>query len=49
MSFDTPKGKMTFRKEDHQALQAMYHWRMKATRRTTPTCSSWCARSRPTR
>ena len=30
MSFDTPKGKMTFRKEDHQALQAMYHWRMKA-------------------
>ncbi len=30
MSFETPKGKMTFRKEDHQALQAMYHWRMKA-------------------
>ncbi|MBI1245404.1 MAG: ABC transporter substrate-binding protein [Alphaproteobacteria bacterium] len=30
MSFDTPKGKMTFRKEDHQALQPMYHWRMKA-------------------
>ncbi len=24
MSFDTPKGKMTFRKEDHQALQSMY-------------------------
>lgn len=24
MSFDTPKGKMTFRKEDHQALQPMY-------------------------
>jgi branched-chain amino acid transport system substrate-binding protein len=24
MSFDTPKGKMTFRKEDHQALQVMY-------------------------
>jgi len=22
MSFDTPKGKMTFRKEDHQALQS---------------------------
>ena len=20
---------MTFRKEDHQALQVMYHWRMK--------------------
>jgi branched-chain amino acid transport system substrate-binding protein len=29
MSFDTPKGTMTFRKEDHQALQVMYHWRMK--------------------
>jgi branched-chain amino acid transport system substrate-binding protein len=24
MSFDTPKGKMTFREEDHQALQEMY-------------------------
>ncbi|WP_074433073.1 substrate-binding domain-containing protein [Neobacillus dielmonensis] len=24
MSFDTPKGKMTYRPEDHQALQAMY-------------------------
>ena len=24
MSFDTPKGKMTFRKEDHQALQVLY-------------------------
>jgi branched-chain amino acid transport system substrate-binding protein len=29
MSFDTPKGKMTFRKEDHQATQVMYQWRMK--------------------
>ncbi|MBS0520691.1 MAG: substrate-binding domain-containing protein [Proteobacteria bacterium] len=29
MEFDTPKGKMTFRKEDHQALQSMYEWRMK--------------------
>lgn len=29
MSFDTPKGPMTFRKEDHQALQAMYHFRIK--------------------
>ncbi len=29
MSFDTPKGTMTFRKEDHQALQAMYHFRIK--------------------
>ena len=25
MSFETPKGTMTFRKEDHQALQALYH------------------------
>jgi branched-chain amino acid transport system substrate-binding protein len=24
MSFETPKGKMTYRKEDHQALQALY-------------------------
>ena len=29
MAFDTPKGPMTFRKEDHQALQEMYHWRIK--------------------
>lgn len=29
MEFDTPKGKMTFRKEDHQALQPMYILRMK--------------------
>jgi branched-chain amino acid transport system substrate-binding protein len=29
MFFDTPKGSMGFRKEDHQALQPMYHWRMK--------------------
>ena len=28
MSFDTPKGTMTFRKEDHQALQSMYHFRV---------------------
>ena len=27
MSFETPKGKMTFRKEDHQAMQAMYHFK----------------------
>lgn len=27
MSFDTPKGVMTFRKEDHQALQTLYHIR----------------------
>jgi len=29
MEFETPKGKMTFRKEDHQALQAMYHFKIK--------------------
>ncbi len=26
MSFETPKGKMTFRKEDQQAMQDMYHF-----------------------
>jgi branched-chain amino acid transport system substrate-binding protein len=30
LSFDTPKGKMTFRQEDHQAVQEMYHFRVKA-------------------
>ncbi|MCE3261048.1 MAG: transporter permease [Pseudoduganella sp.] len=29
MEFDTPKGKMFFRKEDHQAMQPMYHFRIK--------------------
>ena len=29
MRFDTPKGQMTFRKEDHQALQSMYHFKIK--------------------
>jgi branched-chain amino acid transport system substrate-binding protein len=29
MSFDTPKGRMTFRKEDHQAMQSMYHFKIK--------------------
>jgi branched-chain amino acid transport system substrate-binding protein len=29
MSFETPKGRMTFRKEDHQAMQDMYHFRIK--------------------
>jgi branched-chain amino acid transport system substrate-binding protein len=28
MEFQTPKGKMMFRKEDHQALQSMYVFRM---------------------
>ena len=30
MSFESPKGKMTFRKEDHQAMQSMYHFRIKS-------------------
>ena len=29
MSFQTPKGRMTFRKDDHQALQDMYHFKIK--------------------
>jgi branched-chain amino acid transport system substrate-binding protein len=29
MEFQTPKGKMIFRKDDHQALQSMYHFRIK--------------------
>ncbi len=29
MEFDTPKGKMIFRKEDHQALQVMYDFKVK--------------------
>ncbi|MBI5603371.1 MAG: substrate-binding domain-containing protein [Deltaproteobacteria bacterium] len=30
MEFQTPKGKMIFRKEDHQALQSMYIFRFEA-------------------
>jgi branched-chain amino acid transport system substrate-binding protein len=29
MSFESPKGKMTFRPEDHQAMQSMFHTRIK--------------------
>ncbi len=29
MSWETPKGTMTFRADDHQAMQAMYHFRIK--------------------
>jgi len=29
MSFETPKGKMTFRVEDHQAMQSMYAFKIK--------------------
>ncbi len=32
MEFDTPKGKMIFRKEDHQAMQSMYVFQVKAER-----------------
>ena len=28
LSFETPKGTMTFRKEDHQAMQSMYHFKI---------------------
>lgn len=30
MEFDTPKGKMVLRREDHQALQSVYHFKVKA-------------------
>jgi branched-chain amino acid transport system substrate-binding protein len=33
MSFETPKGTMTFRKEDHQAMQSMYHFRIKKSQK----------------
>ena len=33
MEFDTPKGRMAFRKEDHQAEQAMYQFKVKANGR----------------
>ncbi len=29
MSFESPKGKVTFRKEDHQLLQPMYGFKIK--------------------
>ena len=47
MSFDTPKGKMTFRKEDHQALQSMYHFRIKDDPPDNRDLLDWCARSQP--
>jgi branched-chain amino acid transport system substrate-binding protein len=28
LTFSTPKGPMTFRKEDHQAMQSMYHYKI---------------------
>lgn len=29
MTWETPKGTMTFRPEDHQALQSMYHFKIR--------------------
>ncbi len=29
LSFETPKGRMTFRKDDHQAMQSMFHFKIK--------------------
>src|SRR5260221_1108208 len=29
LAFETPKGKMAFRKEDHQALQSLYHFKLR--------------------
>jgi branched-chain amino acid transport system substrate-binding protein len=31
MEFDTPKGKMSFRKEDHQAMQSQFVYRVRKT------------------
>jgi ABC-type branched-subunit amino acid transport system substrate-binding protein len=42
MEFDTPKGKMIFRKEDHQALQSMYAFKI----RVDPN-SAWAIPSSP--
>ena len=41
MSFDTPKGSMTFRKEDHQALQDMYHFRIKKDAKDNDVLDWW--------
>jgi len=34
MEFETPKGRMFFRKEDHQAMQPMYHFRIKKDKKS---------------
>ena len=31
--FETPKGKMVLRDEDHQAMQEMYHFRIEVEKR----------------
>ena len=35
---------MMFRKEDHQALQSMYHFKVKVDPASPGRCSSWSAR-----
>ena len=50
MSFDTPKGKMTFRKEDHQAMQSHVPLRDQGRPGVRlGRARSWCARSSPKR
>ena len=39
MTFDTPKGPMTFRKEDHQAMQSMYHFKVDPNAKPGPEVS----------
>jgi hypothetical protein len=39
---------MVFRKEDHQALQSMYHFKVKVDPAfANGVCSNWCGRSNP--
>ena len=39
MTFDTPKGPRTFRKEDHQAMQSMYHFKVDPNAKPGPEVS----------
>ena len=43
MSLETPKGTMTFRPEDHQALQSMYHFKTGWMTASTGRSPNWCA------
>ena len=43
MEFMTPKGNMSFRKEDHQAMQSMYHFKIKVDPASPGASPSWCA------
>jgi branched-chain amino acid transport system substrate-binding protein len=45
MSFDTPKGRMTFRKEDHRPCSPCTTSRSRSTPRWTGPSRCWCARS----